>query len=200
MLTAIQPTMTYLYSSICNFYYVTLVLKSLSVSSYIHLWTLNWWRNHRFGTICNNFWMCSIVLASISPLQCEAECCYGWLKFLNTGSYLSFLLAECATTLTAVRCGYLTFITEVREGGGVVMLAWSENRNSHQSTIPSPTDVKRESVLGSMGRTCWQSGSFSSAVLIQFTKAYRSSSVRMSIHRPPVKSKNINDVIWPYCS
>lgn len=58
----------------------------------------------------------------------------------------------------------------------------SGNRISHQSTIPSPTVVKRESVLGSMGRTCWQSGSFSRAVLIQFTKANRSSSVSVYIY------------------
>lgn len=47
---------------------------------------------------------------------------------------------------------------------------------THQRTIPSPTAVNREFVFGSMGRTCWQSGSFSRAVLIQFTKANLSSS------------------------
>lgn len=75
------------------------------------------------------------------------------------------------------------------EGEGSLLLALSENRNSHQSTIPSPTDVKRESVLGSMGRTCWQSGSFSRAVLIQFTKAYRSSSVMMTIYTHQLKAE-----------
>lgn len=58
---------------------------------------------------------------------------------------------------------------------------------SYQSTIPSPTDVKRESVLGSMGRTCLQSGSFSRALLIQFTKANRSSSE--SEHKYRLKAK-----------
>lgn len=67
------------------------------------------------------------------------------------------------------------------------MASW--NRNSHQSTIPSPTDVKRESMLGSMGRTCWQSGSFSSAVLIQFTNAYRSSSAGRERTPASVKSR-----------
>lgn len=47
---------------------------------------------------------------------------------------------------------------------------------SHQRTMPSPIALKRESELGSMGRACLQSGSFSSAVLIQLTNAYRSSS------------------------
>lgn len=71
--------------------------------------------------------------------------------------------------------------SQVREWR-VVLLALCENRSSHQRTIPSPTDVKRESLLGSMGRTCRQSGSFSRAVLIQFTKAYRSSSAAMIIY------------------
>lgn len=41
-----------------------------------------------------------------------------------------------------------------------------------------------------MGRTCWQSGSLSRAVLIQFTKANRSSSVIMSIYRHQLKLKH----------
>lgn len=47
---------------------------------------------------------------------------------------------------------------------------------SHQRMIPSRTDLKRASESGSMGRTCLQSGSSFSAVLIQFVKAIFSSS------------------------
>ena len=46
----------------------------------------------------------------------------------------------------------------------------------YQSTMPSPTALKRSLVLGSIGMTCRQSGSFSRALFIQLTKAYFSSS------------------------
>lgn len=56
-------------------------------------------------------------------------------------------------------------------------LFWSRVlMRSHQRTIPSRTDLKRASESGSMGRTCLQSGSSFSAVLIQLVKAIFSSS------------------------
>lgn len=47
---------------------------------------------------------------------------------------------------------------------------------TYHSTIPSPTALNRSSVFGFIGITCLQSGSFSRALFIQFTKAYFSSS------------------------
>lgn len=47
----------------------------------------------------------------------------------------------------------------------------------YHKTIPSPTAVNRSLVVGSMGRTCLQSESFSNALFTQFTKATFSSSV-----------------------
>ena len=75
--------------------------------------------------------------------------------------------------------------------------ALRESRFSHQRTIPSPTDANRESVLGSMGRTCWQSGSFSRAVLIQFTKANRSSSVNVDMYKNELKHQRY---MWQFSS
>lgn len=64
----------------------------------------------------------------------------------------------------------------------ITATTWTEQRPlsppppTHQSTIPSPTALKRSSVFGFIGITCLQSGSFSKALFIQFTKAYFSSS------------------------
>lgn len=52
----------------------------------------------------------------------------------------------------------------------------SEAIMTYHSTIPSPTALNRSSVFGFIGITCRQSGSFSRALFIQFTKAYFSSS------------------------
>lgn len=51
---------------------------------------------------------------------------------------------------------------------------------TYHSTIPSPTALNRSSVFGFIGITCLQSGSFSRALFIQFTKAYFSSSKKIN--------------------
>lgn len=75
---------------------------------------------------------------------------------------------------------------------------------THQRTIPSPTALNRESVFGSMGRTCWQSGSFSRAELIQFTKANLSSSEAVITHTHTsvnqVTQRGTNWLIWLWWS
>lgn len=59
-------------------------------------------------------------------------------------------------------------------GGGLEIK--KEGTFIYQRTMPSPTALKRSLVLGFMGMTCRQSGSFSRALFIQLTKAYFSSS------------------------
>lgn len=70
----------------------------------------------------------------------------------------------------------LLILQKKKKGGGWEVYGNQEGTFIYQSTMPSPTALKRSSVFGFMGMTCRQSGSFSRALFIQLTKAYFSSS------------------------